>query len=87
MHKFNSDRICFQLFVDGIFMGLLAGTGQSIKFHTLSGLLFILTADPAGHALGSIYLLSLSPEFYFGKGILKALDLHTRAKLRTTKKS
>ena len=39
--------------------------------------LFILTADPAGHALGSIYILSLSPEFYFGKGISKALDLHT----------
>ena len=39
--------------------------------------IFILTADPAGHALGSIYILSLSPEFYFGKGISKALDLHT----------
>ena len=38
---------------------------------------FILTADPAGHALGSIYILSLSPEFYFGKEISKALDLHT----------
>ena len=38
---------------------------------------FILTADPAGHALGSIYILSLSPEFYIGKGISKALDLHT----------
>ena len=38
---------------------------------------FILTADPAGHALGSIYILRLSPKFYFGKGILKALDLHT----------
>ena len=38
---------------------------------------FILTADSAGHALGSIYILSLSPEFYFGKGISKALDLHT----------
>ena len=25
---------------------------------------FILTADPAGHALGSIYILSLRPEFY-----------------------
>ena len=34
---------------------------------------FILTADPAGHALGSMYILSFSPEFYFGKGI----DLHT----------
>ena len=38
---------------------------------------FILTTDPAGHALGSIYILSSSPEFYFGKGISKALDLHT----------
>ena len=38
---------------------------------------FVLNADPAGHALGSIYILSLSPEFYFGKGISKALDLHT----------
>ena len=37
----------------------------------------ILTADPAGHAPGSIYILSLSPEFYFEKGIQKALDLHT----------
>ena len=34
---------------------------------------FILTADPAGHALGSIYILSLSPEFYFGKGFQKLL--------------
>ena len=39
--------------------------------------LFILIADPAGHALGSIYILSVSPEFYFGKGISKAPDLHT----------
>ena len=38
---------------------------------------FILTSDPAGHALGSIYILRLSPEFYFRKGISKALDLHT----------
>ena len=37
----------------------------------------ILTADPDGHALGSIYILSLSLEFYFGKGISKALDLHS----------
>ena len=42
------------------------------------GLFFlILTADPAGHALGSIYTLSLSPDFYFGKEISKAFDLHT----------
>ena len=32
---------------------------------------------PFGQALGSIYILSLSPEFYFGEGISKALDLHT----------
>ena len=38
---------------------------------------FILTADPAGHTLGSIYILSLSPEFYFGKRISKTLELHT----------
>ena len=30
---------------------------------------FILTADPGGHALGSIYISKLSPEFYYGKGI------------------
>ena len=47
----------------------------SLFFYTIFsfGLFsFILTADPAGHALGSIYILSLSPEFYFGKGISKA---------------
>ena len=38
---------------------------------------FILTTDPAGHALESRYILSLSLEFYFGKGNSKALDLHT----------
>ena len=38
-------------------------------FFLLAFFFFILTADPAGHALGSIYILSLSPEFYFGKGI------------------
>ena len=26
---------------------------------------FIVTADPADHALGTIYILSLSSEFYF----------------------
>ena len=52
----------------------------SIFFNTIFAFglfFFILTADPAGHALGSTYILSLSPEFYFGKGISKALDLHT----------
>ena len=34
---------------------------------------FTLNADPAGHALGSTYILSKRPDFYFGKGISKAL--------------
>ena len=34
---------------------------------------FVLNANP--HALGSIYILNLCLEFYFGKGISKALDL------------
>ena len=38
---------------------------------------FFNTIFPFGPALGSIFILSLSPEFYFGKGISKALDLHT----------
>ena len=46
-------------------------------FSCLVSFFFILTADPTGHALGSINILSLSPEFYFGKGISKPLDLHT----------
>ena len=46
-------------------------------FFLLAFFFFILTADRAGHALGSTYILSSSPEFYLGKGILKALDLHT----------
>ena len=29
---------------------------------------FIRTSDPADHALGSIYILSFSPELYFRKG-------------------
>ena len=45
---------------------------------------FILTADPAGHALGSIYILSLILEFYFGKGISKLL-ICIVAKLTTRK--
>ena len=33
-----------------------------------SGLFFFIrTADPADHALGSIYILSFSPELYFRK--------------------
>ena len=60
--------------------------GIAIFFNTIYpfGLFFFtLTADPVGHALGSIYILSLSAEFYFGKGISKALDLHTGQALTT----
>ena len=68
-------RRCFLLLCTVFFSCLV------FFFNTifLFGLFFfiILTADPAGHALGSIFILSLSPEFYFGKGISKALDLHT----------
>ena len=45
-------------------------------FYIWSLSFFILSADPAAHTLGSIYILSLSPEFYF-EGISKALDLYT----------
>ena len=33
---------------------------------------FILTADPADYARWSIYILRLSPKFYFGKGISRS---------------
>ena len=46
-------------------------------FNTIFPFGLCLTADPAGHTFGSICILSLSPEFYYGKGISKALDLHT----------
>ena len=66
----------------------LFSVSSSYRFFSVSSLFFntifpfdlfsfILTADPAGHALGSIYIFSLSPEFYFGKGISKTRDLHT----------
>ena len=38
---------------------------------------FILIATPADRALRSVYILSLSREFYFGKRVSRALDLHT----------
>ena len=65
---FDSRRRCFCFFVPFSFI---------ITIFPFGIFFFILTADPAGHALGSIYILSLSPEFYFGKGISKALDMHT----------
>ena len=46
---------------------------------------FILNADPAGQALGSIYILSVSPEYFFGKGFQKLL-ICILAKLVTREK-
>ena len=60
----------------------------SLFFNTIFpfGLfIFILTADPAGHALGSIYILSVSPEFILPKGFPKLL-ICILAKLTTRKK-
>ena len=65
----------FSFFVPSFFFPCLVSFFNTIFPFGL--FFFILTADPAGHALGSIYILSLSPDLYFGKGISKALDLHT----------
>ena len=57
------DRI-FCFFVSSFF------SVQSLFFSPIfpSGLLFFIRiADPADHALGSIYILSFSPELYFRK--------------------
>ena len=59
------------------FSGKFFFSVQSLFFNTIFrfGLFsFIHTSDPADdHALGSICTLSLSLEFYFGKGISRAL--------------
>ena len=71
----------FQLFLSGTVVRLIIYIDRPVEPEIMPdsfGLFsFILTADPADHALVSIHILSLSPEFYFGKGISKALDLHT----------
>ena len=46
---------------------------------------FVFTADPAGHALGSIYILSVSPEFR-EKGFQKPALICILANLTTRKK-
>ena len=67
--RFSVSLYQFFVFLFGLFFLTL--------FFPFGLFFFILIADPAGHALGSIYILSLSVEFYFGKGISKPLDLHT----------
>ena len=70
----TSRRRCF-LFLCTFFFLFVWSLFFNTIFHF--GLFsFIITADPADHALGSIYILS-SSEFYFGKGISRAHDLHT----------
>ena len=58
-----------------------------ILFLLLAFFFFILTADAAGHALGSIYILSLSPEFYFGKGLSLVFYDNRNLKISKSKKS
>ena len=55
-------------------------------FFLLALLFFILTADPAGQALGSIYISSLSPEFFFLEKGFQKLLICILAKLTTRKK-
>ena len=72
----RADKRCFVFHCHTVFFFFF----WPLSFNTIFpfGLFsFILTADPADHALGSIYILSSSPESYFGKGISKTLDLHT----------
>ena len=48
---------------------------------------FLLAADPAVYALGLIYILSLSLEFYFGKGISESSWYAYRPSVRPEKKN
>ena len=74
----TSGRLVTLFTVGAVFCFFVSFLVSFFKHYFSFGLFFfILTADPAGHELGSIYILSSSPEFYFGKGISKALDLHT----------
>ena len=73
--QINRVRLPATLFSVSLYRFFLFG----LFFNTIFpfGLCLILTTDPADHALRSIYIVSVSAEFYFGKGISKALDLHT----------
>ena len=62
------DAACF-LFFSTVFFRLVSFFNTVFPFGLF---FFILTADPAGHALGSIYILTLSPEFYFWKRDFKS---------------
>ena len=62
INRFDSMRRYFIpfFFLSGLFFN---------TFFPFGFFFFLFAADPAGHALGLIYILSLSLEFYFGKGI------------------
>ena len=72
---FDSRRRCFLFLFTVFFFSfcLVLVFNTTFPFGLFS---FILIADPADRALGSIYILRLSPECFFGKGIPRALDLH-----------
>ena len=76
----------YRFFLFSFFFFFCLGSVFLILFFFWPVFSFILTADPAGHALGSIYIFSISREFYFGKGFSKALDLSTGPSLRPEKK-
>ena len=75
--QINRARLPATLFSVSLYRFFLFG----LFFNTIFpfGLfLFILTADPAGTSCTWINIyISLSPDLYFGKGVSKALDLHT----------
>ena len=84
--QINRVRLPATLF--SVFCTVFFPVNRSLFFNTIFpfGLFFfILTADPAGHALGSIYILSVSPEFILQKGFPKLL-ICILAKLTTRKK-
>ena len=65
--QINRVRLPATLF--SVFLYRFFPVNWSLCFNTIfpfGFFFFTLTADLAGHAVGSIYILSLSPELYFG---------------------
>ena len=75
--QINRVRLPATLFSVSLYLFFLFGLFFLNTIFPFGLFFFILTPDPAGHALGSIYILSVNPEYFFGKGISNALDLHT----------
>ena len=68
--------LCTVFFLFGLFFLIL--------FFPFGLFFFIVTANPAGHALGSIYILTLCPGFILEKGFQKLL-IYVLANLTTRK--